>query len=329
MRKPWGKQVWLILALGLIVPGLLSSACQPVPQGRPTLTASPILSETPLPSRTPTPTLLPSSTPTLTATFTPYASQHASATPTFTATAIPPYPARLFPLNSGQQLVDWSYSRITQEERREDGSLRELAGCISLRLLDRGIHRQTIKMMGKDLSIYYLRVSHTFAGEELELKLILTGFFGHDIAISQLPADGSLYLSLYRAEKTSSLNLASLYQAWALPPAKRSNRFQNLNLRDFELILADLPETVILLAGHPVAWSGDDLPKLQANMAKFSAYAARFSPFFRMDSFGNILGASAQASAWQEYLLHGTLPPLHLRNSEFAFSADYLILVTP
>lgn len=316
--------------IGTILLALLAgSACSPAPRGRPTLTPSPIPTETPWPTQTPTPTPRPSSTPTLTPTFTPYASQQASATPTFTATAIPPYRAVLFPLVSSYKTVDWGYRLVTREERREDQSLREAAGMLSLRLLDRGIHRMTAKVMGKELTLYYLRVSHAFDGQEVELKLILTGYFGKDVPLPQLPADGALYLSLHRSEKAALIDLPALYQTWTLPLARREPTFRSVNLTDFELILANLPESVILLAGHPVAWSGDDLPKMQDNMRKFSAYAARFSPFFRMDSFGNLLGPSDLAAAWQAYFLQGLPIPLDMRDENLAFSADYLILVTP
>ena len=174
-RLPWriitGSLVLILVASSL-------AACQKPLQGRPTAlpTLLPTASTTPTPSQTPTP--LPTVTMTPTATATATETPVPTATSTSTPTPIPTRLATLFPLTAGQQTVDYGYEYITRKDNRDDGSLRNLSAMVSFQLMDRGIHSETIKILGKDVTVYYLRVKHVFDQTNLEVKLMLTGLYG-------------------------------------------------------------------------------------------------------------------------------------------------------
>ncbi len=86
---------------------------------------------------TPTPTLVPTATP-----------------PTYTATPIPTRLAQLPPLNSNTGVVDWSYFYLTEKENEEDGSLVALSAMVAFQLMDRGIHTETINILGDDVTVF-------------------------------------------------------------------------------------------------------------------------------------------------------------------------------
>ena len=176
---------------------LLSAGCQPRYEGRPTARPTPLPTNTATPTSTYTPSPVPTVTSSPTNTPTPSPTPLPSATPTFTPTPIPPRAATLFPLTAGgARTVDWSYYYISRKETRNDGSLLSLSATVAFQLLDRGIHNETVRILDQDVTVYYLRVSHTYNQVPIETRLVLTGYFGKDVPISALPADGSAYISV-------------------------------------------------------------------------------------------------------------------------------------
>jgi len=214
IKRPWrviaGSLVLVLIALNL-------AACQKPLQGRPTAlpTLLPTASITPTPSQTPT--QLPTVTMTPTATATPTDTPVPTATSTATPTPIPTRLATLFPLTDGQQTVDYGYHYITRKDNREDGSLRNLSAMVSFQLMDRGIHSETVKILGKDVTVYYLRVRHVFDQTNLEVKLVLTGLFGQNVPIAGMPADGSSYISIRTQKSDQPFEPWKLHQDWSLP----------------------------------------------------------------------------------------------------------------
>ena len=209
-QRTHGHLLLVILAL-LLIP----LACQRQYQGRPTsgptetatatVPAPPTATATSVPTVTATPTFTPTQTP----------SPLPSATPTATPTPIPTRLATLFPLTAGgARVVDWSYAYISQQENRTDGSLRNLSAMVSFQLLDRGIHSETVKVFGKDVTLYYLRVRHDFNDTPLEVKLILTGFFGTDTPLAALPADGSAYISMRDQNSAAPFEPWNIHEDW-------------------------------------------------------------------------------------------------------------------
>jgi len=272
----------------------------------PTVTSSP--TNTPTPSPTPLP----------------------SPTPTFTPTPIPPRAATLFPLTAGgARTVDWSYYYISRKESRTDGSLLSLSATVAFQLLDRGIHHETLRILDQDVTVYYLRVSHTFNQVPIETRLVLTGYFGKDVPISALPADGSAYISLRSQNSDAVFEPWRIHQDWQQPYEQRVELFDDLLLSEFELLLADLPDEVIVLAHHPVIWPPDTWTQAVLDMSRISAQAARLQPFFEFDAFNILLGQSDVARAWADYLTESQPIPEELKEDGMFFSAEYLIIIVP
>jgi hypothetical protein len=317
----------LILLLGGL---LLSAACQPRFEGRPTALPTRVPTQTPTPTITntppPVPTATPSPTPTLTSTPTPLP----SATPTETPTPIPPRPAVLFPLKAGgANTVNWSYFYLSRKELRDDGSLLSLSATVAFQLLDRGIHSETVRVRDQDVTVYYLRVSHIFNQVPIETKLVLTGFFGRGVPISALPADGAAFVNLRSQNSDAVFEPWRIQSDWLLPFEQRQNLFQQMTLSDFEQLLADLPERVILLAHHPVIWRPDDWAQADLDMSRLSAQTARLNPFFDHDAFDILTGQSRMAEAWSAYLLQNQPIPTDIAQAGLSYSAEYLIIVIP
>ncbi len=318
------RSYWILL-LGLI---MLLSACAPESQGRPTLTPSPIPSRTPTFPPTATFTLVPSATPTETPTPTITNTTAPSATPTETPTPIPGQAAVLFPLTAGNMTVDWSYSLVTNQVMDNDEKAKELSAIFAFQLLDRGIHSETRDVLGNKITTFYLRVSHVFNGQPQELKLILTGFFGENLAIASLPADGAAYLSLCQQRSSTPFEPWVVAMDWRLPIIRRQPLFETILLADFERLLAILPDKVILFADHPIIWRPDNYRQTKIDMQRLSASAARYEPFFRFDDFAVNQTTSKNAEVWRDYIVKQEPIPADMAG-KLEFSADYLVLVTP
>jgi hypothetical protein len=315
--------------LVLIMVALNLGACQKPLQGRPTAlpTTLPTASITPTPSQTPT--QLPTVTMTPTATATATSTLVPTATNTATPTPIPTRLAALFPLTAGgQQTVDYGYHYITRRDNREDGSLRNLSAMVSFQLVDRGIHSETVKILGEDVTVYYLRVRHVFDQSNLEVKLVLTGLFGQNIPIAGMPADGSSYISLRRQESDELFEPWKLHQDWSLPLDQRAPLFETVRLPDFETTLRNLPDQVIVLADHPIILDPDGWTQIYIDMDRVSASAARFKPFFNFNEFDQMIGQSTQANVWMDYLTNNTDIPNNQYNQMY-FAADFLVIITP
>jgi len=316
---------FLPLLLALLI---FLSACAPEAQGRPTLTPSPIPSATSTPVPTQTFTLVPSATPTETPTPTITNTLVPTATPTETPTPVPVDAAALFPLVVGDITVDWSYGLITNRVIDINGKAKELSAMFAFQLLDRGIHSETRDVLGKKVTIYYLRVSHEFRGKPIELKLFLTGFFGQDLAIAALPADGAAYISVRQQKSTLIFEPWLIAQDWRLPLDRRGPLFETILLSDFERLLSELPEKVILFADHPIIWFSDNFRQAKIDMQRLSGTTARYAPFFTFDDFAVNQSTSLNAQAWRDYIVDQLPIPVRL-HGKLEFSADYLILVTP
>lgn len=319
----------MAVSLALISLGVSLGACHKPLQGRPTAlpTQLPTASITPTPSQTPTqlPTVTMTPTATATATETPVP----TATNTATPTPIPTRLASLFPLTAGgQQTVDFGYHYITRQDNREDGSLRNLSAMLSFQLMDRGIHSETVKILGEDVTVYYLRVRHVFDQSNLEVKLVLTGIYGQNVPIAGLPADGSSYISLRTQRSDQPFEPWKLHQDWSLPLDQRAPLFETIRLPDFETTLRNLPEQVIVLADHPIILDPDGWTQIYIDMDRVSASAARFQPFFNFNEFDQMTGQSTPANVLRDYLTNDTDIPSNQYN-RMVFAADFLVIITP
>ncbi|HHX08995.1 MAG TPA: hypothetical protein GX730_06165 [Chloroflexi bacterium] len=327
-NKSFGAKSLLFLLLIILLLGS-TAGCKPRFEGRPTAFPTEAPTNTPIPSPTQTFTPVPTSTLTPTPSQTPTPTLVPTPTPTYTATFIPTQLAALPTLiTSNDEIVDWSYFYLTEKENREDGSLANLSAMVAFQLVDRGIHRETIRILGEDVTIFYLRVRHDFDENLMETKLILTGFYGAGLEIRNLPADGSTYVSIHERKAADLFEPWKLHQEWTLPPDQREPLFQTLRLDELERKLRELPNQVILLADHPVILERDAWNQLYLNMDRISASAARFYPFFAFNELDQMTGQTTMAIVWQNYLVNSSDIPADLYD-RMVFSADYLIFVTP
>ncbi len=225
--------------------------------------------------------------------------------------------------------MNWGYAYLSRKELRDDGSLLSLSATVAFQLLDRGIHSETVRVRDQDVTVYYLRVSHVYNQVPIETKLVLTGYFGRAVPISALPADGAAFVNLRSQNSDAVFEPWRIQSDWLLPFEQRQNLFQQMTLTDFEQLLADLPERVILLAHHPVIWRPDDWAQADLDMSRLSAQAARLDDFFDHDAFDLLTGQSRMAEAWSAYLLQNQPIPTDIAQAGLSYSAEYLIIVIP
>lgn len=320
---------FLSFVLLLVIIVFVFTACEPVYEGRPTGIPTHPPTKTITPTITNVPTDVPTVTATLTVTptFTPTAIP--SATATVTPTAIPTRVSNLIDLKIGDNItVDWNFSYLTQNNKRENGSQFNLSAMLAFQLLDRGIHSETIKVLGNDVTVYYLRVRHAFVEELLELKLILTGTFGDNVAIDAMPADGSNFI-FYRTQNSDvPFQPATIAKEWDLPTEQRNEHFQSLTLRQFLVILEELPENFILFAEHPIVFEPERWSQVRIDMERISASAARLQPFFAFNELDQLIGQTSLATILQQNLVSDVDIPGDMRR-KLTFSAEYIFIITP
>jgi len=322
-RSKFARHMLFIFLMGAI---LVLNACQKEFQNRPTLLPTHTATITPTITLTLTPTTAPTVTPTpsmtLTHTLTPYP------TNTFTATAtpVPQRPARLFDLLAGAiRPVDWHYFYITDKNTNNLGDVNSLSAMLAFQLMDRGIHKDTLSFLEKEITVYYLNVQHEFNGSMLPLRLVIGGTYGKDVPISQIPADGSAYIEIYEQNANMVFEPWTIHKRSLLSFEDRQLIFSYMLLQDFEQYLPSLPDELILLAEHPVLIPADDWPEIKFEMSRNSSQAAKFLPYFTLDVYERLVSLSQSAITLAEYLLDGKSMPI----GEHVFSAQYLVIVTP
>ncbi len=279
----------------LIFPALIwfvtTSACQSekslsaltqtlTPTASGTITVTPLSTVTRRPSLTPTPTptRLPSST----------------ATPTETPAIL--HPARLWPKRDiNDKLIDWGYSHITDISWNNKGEVIRFSATLSFQLMDRGIHRQTIVVIGKPLTIYYLNVQRQ-VGEELQkARLIVGGAFGKDIPLGVIPAGGPSYVKLRLMTRHEPFDPYITHKDADLPYATRSEDYPDTLLTDLEQVLAHLPDQVILLADQELIVDPDSIQRFEYDIRTIPYLVARYYPWLLLDDYDRFTGPNQAA----------------------------------
>lgn len=317
----------LIVFLSLVV--FTFTACEPAFQGRPTGIPTHPPTKTITPTITSTPTEAPTVTPTLTITPTDTPTAIPSPTATLTPTAVPTRISGLIDLKIGDNItVDWGYTYLTLNNKRDNGSQYNLSAMMAFQLLDRGIHSETIKLLGQDITVYYLRARHAFIEELLNVKLILTGTFGDNVAIDAMPADGSNFIHYRTQNSDVPFQPATIAQDWDLPAEQRDEKFQSLTLRQFQVILDDLPENFILFTEHPVIIEPERWAQIRIDVERISASGARLQPFFAFNELDQLIGQTTLSSILQQYLVNNADIPGDMRQN-LVFSSEYILIITP
>ena len=325
MSQNFGKST-LALLIALFLLGL--TACQTantpfsvvenfLPSAEPTRI-------TPPPSPSPTHTLVstitpqPSPTPTVTTTAYPTLS------PTPSPTHAPYKPAQLFPYEDVHgATVDWSYKRITRIRENQFDEVNDLWAFLSFQLLDRGIHQRNFKFEGETITVYYLNVAHQFDGRPLPMQLVLGGAYGESVPIEGIPAGGTAYLQVQVRDSSEPFDPYLTHRDANQPYELREETYPLMYLRDFQALLAGLPEEVILLADHPILFPKNDWPQIKLDMQRVSYLAARTQPFFELDPYDRLVDQSDFAYDLRDYLIDGTPIP----DGIYAYSSKTLIIV--
>ena len=327
MLQRHSKKFLIVLAIIFVI-STLGACGSPIQQGRPTPVV-PSWPATEIPSITPTSTPLPPSTLTPTTTLRPSNTPFDTATPQPTGTALPPFNATPFAYKDVKdKRVDEGYAAISEQTLRPGGGTLSLSGFVAFKLLDRGIHRQTLRLLEKDLTIYTLRVSHRFGTEEREVWLILTGLWGINVPFNEAGADGSANISLAQVKAKDAFDPTEMHTAWNTSLAKRAPTYSTISLTDLEELLRELPQKSLILAENPILFPADSWHQLKLNMLSVSSQAARFHWLFNINDFNIIVSQNENSDLWADTLLKGAPLPESLADP-FYFAADNLVLVQP
>jgi hypothetical protein len=291
------KSSWLLICIINIL--LISvSACQP---GRSDLdqTSTPIdtststITVTPLPTVTPHPSLTP------TATQTPLPSS--TATPSETP-AIPRLAQLWTKRDINDTLIDWSYSHITDIGWNKKGKVIHFSATLSFQLLDRAIHRQTIVVIGKPLTVYFLNVRRQVGKELQPARLIVGGAFGNDIPLGIIPAGGPSYVKFRLMTRREPFDPYIIHVNANQPYSLRSEEYPDTLLTDLEQILAQLPDQVILLADQTIIIDPDSIQRFEYDLRTVPYLVARYYPWLLLDDYDLFTGPNQAAIEMADYL---------------------------
>lgn len=262
-------------------------------------------------------------------TFVPSNTPFDTPTPQPTGTALPPFNATpfLYKDASGKAVTN-SYAAISEHTLRPGGSTLSLSGFVAFELLDRGIHRQTLRVLEKDLTLYSLHVSHHFGTETREVWLILTGIWGVNVPFNEAGADGSANISLAELKSNQAFDPSKMHTAWNSSLASRAPVYSTLSLTDLEALLKDLPQKSLILAENAILFPADSWHQVKLNMLSVSSQAARFHWLFNINDFNLIIGQNANADLWADTLHKDSPLPEGLEDPLY-FAADNLVVVQP
>jgi len=330
MPRIWNK----IIKIALIIPILLSIVgCGNQPLPTPTATSTSTRTATITSTATFTLTPTPTQTRTLASTITPKPSE----TPTITLTPYPTLsptpsptraelrPAELFPFADVYgKTVDWSYSRVTRIGTNMDGEVNDLWAFLAFQLLDRAIHQRNFTFLGETVTVYYLNVAHDFKGVTLPMQLILGGTPGADVPIENIPAGGTAYIQVQVRPSSEGFSPYTIHRDANRAYELRDSDYPLLFLKEFQTMLPELPDSIILLADHPILFPKDSFPQIKLDMQRVSYLAARYHPFFYIDPYDRLADQSDFAYALRDYLLNNQLMPEGL----YATSSQTLIIIT-
>ncbi len=290
-----------------------------------TATATPTSTETPTETPTVTNTFLPTVTPTFTATPTITLTPFPTETPTQTESPAPTRPAGLFTYHDAAgQLVNWSYAQMTNYTQDSHGKTKHLSAMLAFQLMDRGIHRETLQIMDRSVTVYYLNVQHDFGLGLRPMRLILGGMDGDNVPIGSIPAGGNAYIRIRMMSTRESLDPFGVRRDAALPYDLRIQHYPDVTLKDFQVVLSGLPDALIVLADQSILVDPDSWHQVQNDMATIAYLAARYSPFIQLDNYNRVVGSSLLAQSLEAYFLHAERPSALVAE----YSSETLVIIT-
>jgi hypothetical protein len=286
-----------------------TSTATNTPTATSTATVTPLPTVTPRPSRTPTPSRTPFPT----------------SSPTPTETPAPPYAAELWlKRDINGKLIDWGYSHITDIGWNSKGEVNRFSATLGFQLMDRAIHRDTITVFAKPLTVYYLNVRHQVGNDLENTRLIVGGAFGEDIPLGIIPAGGPSYVKLKIMTRNEPFDPYFSHKTASLPYEERRAEYPDTLLTDLEQVLANLPDQVILLADQAIIIDPDSVQRFEYDIQTVSYLVARYYPWMVLDDYERFTGANQAALALANslYLNKPISDPIEL------YSGDTLIFIT-
>jgi len=244
------------------------------------MTVTPLRTVTPRPSRSPTPTR----------------TSFPTSSPTPTETPAPPYPAELWlKRDVNGKLIDWGYSHITDIGWNSKGEVVRFSATLGFQLMDRAIHRDTIIVFARPLTVYYLNVRRQVGDELGNARLIVGGTFGEDIPLGVVPAGGPSYIKLTIMTRNEPFDPYLTHITANLAYADRSEKYPDMLLTDLEVVLANLPDQVILLADQAIIVDPDSIQRFEHDIQTVSYLVGRFYPWMVLDDYDRFTGANQAA----------------------------------
>jgi hypothetical protein len=202
------------------------------------------------------------------------------------------------------KVIDWGYSHITEIGWNSKGEVIRFTAILGFQLMDRAIHRETIIVFTRPLTVYYLNVRHQVGNELQDARLIVGGTFGEDIPLGVIPAGGSSYVKLQVMTRNEPFDPYLAHVTASLPFSERSEAYPDTQLTDLEIALAGFPNQIILLAEQAIIVDPDSIQRFEYDIQTVSYLVARFYPWMVLDDYDRFTGAnqSAQALADNLYL---------------------------
>jgi hypothetical protein len=258
------------------------------------ITQTPVFTDTPTETVTVTPlptvTPRPSRTPTLTQTPFP------TSNPTPTETPAVPRPATLWlKRDVNGKVIDWGYSHITDIGWNSKGQVIRFSAMLGFQLMDRAIHRQTVNVFSKSLTLYYLNVRRQVEGELGYSRLIVGGTFGEDVPLGIIPAGGPSYVRLRIMSRQDPFDPYLEHITANQPYDKRSTEYPDTLLTDLEAALTRLPDEVLLVADQAIIVDPVSVQRFEYDIQTVSYLVARFYPWMVLDDYDRFTGANQAA----------------------------------
>jgi hypothetical protein len=222
--------------------------------------------------------------------------------------------------------VDWGYTRITDLLRDKNGKVIKLSAFLGFQLLDRAIHRTTVPIQGKDLTVYYLNTQHEFNGQVTPVWLIIGGEWGKDVPIRGLSSSGSYFIETLNLAPGADFDPFNIhYQALKDYPRRIEPYRSEAFISDFEHTLQGLPDELIVAADHPILIPASSYPDIEYYFKNTPFMAARFQSLVALNQLGKITGPSEYAQALADTVLNNAALPSP--SGALTYSSAILVLI--
>jgi hypothetical protein len=203
----------------------------------------------------------------------------------------------LFPLKDlDGNTVDWSYARVSEVLWDSQGQPTTLSAFLAFQLLDRGVHRETIQVLGKDLTVYYLNAQHSFLGQVRPVHVAISGAWGKDVPLANLTAGAGYFVQAQALKPGQVFDPVNIHLQSVKNYADKLEPYQGgMLMTDFQAALAAQPDKVILLVDGPVRVPASMYTTVDYYFQKTPSLAALYWPLVALDPLKVVSGPSDYA----------------------------------